>query len=90
MGKDEHGAFDAGCLGGGWVCEGQSTLLASNRNIVGYSIAFQIVLNGWAKKHIVLQQCITNFFPVKLEWNQVVLMHNHNLTRWSLIVTEGH
>ena len=49
MGKDENGGFDAGCLGGGWVCEGQSTLLASNRNIVGYSIAFQIVLNGWAK-----------------------------------------
>ena len=67
MGKDENGAFDAGCLGGGWVCEGQNTLLALNRNIVGYSIAFQIVLDGCAKKHIVLQKCITNFFPVKLE-----------------------
>ena len=49
MGKDdvdENGGFDAGCLGGG--CEGQSTLLASNR-IAGCRIVFHIVLDVCAK-----------------------------------------
>ena len=53
MGKDdvnENGGFDAGCLGGG--CEGQSTLLASNR-IGCCRIVFHIVWDVCA--NIVLQ-----------------------------------